>query len=74
MIKLNAGFSRKIGETLHREALSDVPRMRVVAWATGMGHGRSKETACVLNRCRMQAISLAAASAVRPVMCVAHPL
>ena len=31
MIKLTAGFSRKVGEPVHREVLFDVPRMRVIA-------------------------------------------
>lgn len=31
MIKLNAGFSRKTYEPIHREVLFDIPRMKLIA-------------------------------------------
>lgn len=31
MIKLNAGFSRKVGEPTHREVVFDVPKVRLIA-------------------------------------------
>ena len=30
MIKLNAGFSLKVGRPIHREVLLDIPRMRLI--------------------------------------------
>ena len=33
MIKLNAGFSRKVGEPVHREVLFDIPRLKLIALA-----------------------------------------
>ena len=31
VIKLNAGFSRKVGEPIHQEVLFDIPGMGVIA-------------------------------------------